>query len=388
MKQLFSAMLLVLMLTSYSQTEKKYSEFSASNDTIVLRTQKQKGGGLFLNGAGLFSQVADTVFSYTVKMPKNISNIYRAQIITDLTSKQRNYINIAIGTKDGKDVFIVDQNNNRDFTDDGIYIIKPMNWQSAENSVKCRYLISNGKKMVQDSTWIDLGTQNGDLFYRKNEHLTANFKIDSKSYTIGISEPFNPFTNYGDRTQFALINDNGKTKDTLLPSDILKAGEFVKLNNHHYRLVNMSHNGEYLTLIRENDFSKKTGLQVGMLAPAFKGVTVDGTPINSDNLHDKSIIVINSCGCGGDIASTDAYYQIEKKYRGRVHMLRLDSKIEKTEKGLQMDVEEKENKDVCNTYRGEYCSRTCYIIDKNNRVIDKFDSSRWQEYFWSSNISF
>lgn len=142
------------MLQAYSQTEKNQNQVTASNDTLILRTQKQKGDGLFLNGAGIFYQIADTVFSYTVKMPKNISNTYCTQIVTDLTSKQRNYISIAIGTKDGKDVFIVDQNNNRDLTDDAIHVIKPINWHSAENSVKCRYQISNGQKMVQDSTWL------------------------------------------------------------------------------------------------------------------------------------------------------------------------------------------------------------------------------------------
>lgn len=382
MKQLLIIILLIFIFQGCATTNKKMNSFSGDNDTLVIRTQKQKGGGLFCIGATNpdFKIISDPSFTYSVVLPDNVSDITRMQIATDYVEKNKNYIDIIKGSIDGKEVFAVDANNNHNFTDDSIYHIKPIKWYSSENSVKCSYRISNGQTIVKDSSWIDLGTQNNDLFYRRNEHFTANITIKGNKYEIAIADPASIFFNYSNKPTIALIKDNSMVKDTLLTKDILKKGEFVKLNNQHYRFADFSNNGEYLTLVRDKDFRNQTGLQTGMVAPPFKGITVAGKPINSENLHDKTIVIINSCECGGDKISTEAYYEIKKKYGSQVHVIRIDSKIEKSAEEMQIDTEDIKNKTFFDTYRGEYCSRTCYIINKNNRIEDKFESHKWKEY--------
>jgi len=69
---------------------------------------------------------------------------------------------------------------------------------------------------------------------------------------------------------------------------------------------------------------------------------------------------------------------MRKAYDKNIHILRLDSKIENGSDGLQIDMEEKFNEEIYNKYRNEYCSRMCYVIGKNNRIIDKFPTKDWR----------
>jgi hypothetical protein len=113
-------------------------------------------------------------------------------------------------------------------------------------------------------------------------------------------------------------------------------------------------------------------------APEFICKTVAGDTVRSSTLHDRIMVIANSCGCGGIILSTEAYYDMKREYANSIHILRLDSKIEKGVEGLQIDMEEKFNSGIYDKYRRSYCSRTCYVIDKNNRIIDRFPSSDWK----------
>ena len=90
------------------------------------------------------------------------------------------------------------------------------------------------------------------------------------------------------------------------------------------------------------------------------------------------MIIANSCECGGDSISTQAYNDIRKEYGNNIYILRLDSKIDKGLDGLQIDIAEKFNNDIYKKYRNEYCSRICYVIDKNNIIIDKFPIDDWK----------
>jgi len=381
--KIFIAVLYILALCGCSATKNKLNHFTSSNDTLLIRSQKHKGAGLFTIGAMSpeFINPDDTIFKNTAILPKELVNISRLQVPVDFRQEKREHVDILKGTKNGHEVFIIDTNKNYDFSDDTIYNIKQLNWYSDENTVKHKFLISNGSKIVKDSSWIDLGTDRGNLFYRKNEHLTASFSIGKNNYKIGIADSRNPLTfTYSERAEIALLNDNGQIKDTLLLKDKIVLGEFVKLGRNYYKVEKLSNNGEYLTLIKDDNFEQKTGLQVGMNAPAFKGVSVNGIEINSVNMHNKTSIVINSCGCGGDKASAQAYYDILQKYGGKINVIRLDSKLEKGLNGIQIDVDEEANKEFYSAYRGEYCSRICYVIDHNNKIIDKFDGEDWQSF--------
>ena len=63
------------------------------------------------------------IFPYLVRYPKNIQQIKHFQLEPDFKEKEHYYIDILKGAKNGQKVFIVDENNNKDFTDDSIKTI-------------------------------------------------------------------------------------------------------------------------------------------------------------------------------------------------------------------------------------------------------------------------
>ena len=192
---------------------------------------------------------------------------------------------------------------------------------------------------------------------RRSEHLITDFTLNKENYKVGIIDArlFGFF--YGIYPEAAILSHNTEPKDTLFQKDILKIGEFLNLNGNYYRFENITNNGEFITLIKEINFNKIIGTQVGMIAPEFTCKTVSGDTIISSNLHDRIMIIANSCGCGGDSLSPQAYYDMRKEYGNNIYVLRLDSKIDKGLDGLQIDIAEKINNDIYNKYRNEYCSR-------------------------------
>lgn len=348
---------------------------------MKIRTEKQKGGGLFSLGAtDLHFQDASEEFPYSVKYPKNISEYRRVQLPTDFRAKEEHYIDVMRGKNGKQKIFIVDENNNNDFTDDSVRICQPIKWRSTDDLILCKYLISNGQEIVNDSTWIKFGILRGKLYYGRSEHLISNFSIDNEQFKVGIIDARTGDFIYGVYPEIALLSHNTVSKDTLLTRDILKLGELLNLNGNYYRFTDISHNGEYVTLVKEENFDKEVGTQVGMIAPGFTCISVAGDTVKSSTLHDRIMIITNSCGCGGDRLSTKAYYDIKNEYTNNIHILRLDSKIDKKEKGLQIDMEEKFNSDIYYKFRNAYCSRICYVVDENNRIIDRFPVSDWKSY--------
>jgi len=380
MKILFKILLLTAILNQGCANDKQVTnQFSSSSDTLIIRTEKQKGGGLFSLGVTP-SDFKDTIdeFSNSVVIPKQISNIKRMELSTDFRAEKAHYVDIMNGRIGEKEIFIVDENNNKDFTDDSVRIYKPIKWRSTDDLIKCKYFISNGKEIVEDSSWIRIGILYNDLWYGRSEHLIANFTINKEKFKVGIIDVRAGCFIYGEFPEIALLSNNSKTKDTLFQKDILKIGEFLDFNGNYYRFENISNNGEYITLTKEKDFDKEIGTQVGMIAPEFTCKTVAGDTVRSSALHDRIMVIANSCGCGGDQLSTQAYYDMRQEYANNIHVLRLDSKIDNGLEGFQIDMEQEFNRDIYNKYRNAYCSRMCYVIGKNNRIIDKFPVSNWK----------
>ena len=380
MRLLFKAILLFLLLLQACGNKYSINRFSSSNDTLIIRTQKQMGDGLFGNGVGSINlkDTAET-FPYPIVYPKHLPINKRFQIWTDFKADSPNYIDGIAGMRNGKKIFVLDENNNRDLTDDSIRSFEDIKWHTNKGLIKCRYLISDGEKMVRDSSWVRIGNSINGLSYGRSEHLTANFSIGAKSYQISANDfwSVSSFV-YDTTTEIALTAEGNTIKDTLFEKDKLKVGEYLKLDKQYYRFNNISNNGGYVTLVKEKDFKNKIGTQVGMLAPDFKAIRVNGDTIDSKLLHDKPIIIANSCGCGNDTISTEAYYTIKKLYGDQAHVIRLDSKIEKGPEGMQIDMETAFNKDMYDNYRSAYCSRICYVIGTDSRIIDKFTVTDWK----------
>jgi hypothetical protein len=380
MKILLTVFLLIASITHGCKIHnERPNQFSSSNDTLIIRTEKQKGDGLFsLSVMPLDFKDTLEEFTHRVVYPMQVTNIKRMEMSTDFRAAEAQFVEIMTGKINDKEVILVDENNNKDFTDDSIRIIKPIKWRTDDGLIKCKYLISNGNEIVIDSSWLRIGTWRDDLWGGRSEHLIANFTLNKENYKVGIIDArlFGFF--YGIYPEAAILSHNTETKDTLVQKDILQIGEFMHLDGNYYRFAYVTNNGEFITLIKEVNFNNIIGTQVGMIAPDFTCKTVSGDTIISSKLHDKIMIIANSCGCGGDSLSTQAYYDMTKEYGSNCHIFRLDSKIDKCLDGLQIDIAEKFNNDIYNKFRNEYCSRICYVIDKNNRIIDKFPVDDWK----------
>ncbi|OBY65980.1 hypothetical protein [Polaribacter vadi] len=339
-----------------------------------------KGNGLFDLGFG-FPKFKDTIntFSNSIVYPKGIKNLKRYQLKTDFKETKDYNVEMLLGNKNDKQVFIVDENNNKDLTDDLVRECEKIIWNSPPKAVKCEYLISNGKQIIKDSSWLCIGSSKGKILIGKREHLIGQFTIDNENFEIGVAGYRNPMSfTYGFGSKISVLSTLGVKKDTLIKSDLMSIGELINLNNKFYRFESISRKGDLITLIKDETFKTKIGTQKGIIAPTFEAITIAGDTIRSSDLNNKITVIANSCGCGGDKKSTEAFYEMEKSYGNSINILHVDSNLEKSEIGIQIDSEEKFNKEFYDNYRKQYCSRICYVIGKDNRIIDKFDINEWK----------
>ncbi|AUC20617.1 MULTISPECIES: hypothetical protein [Polaribacter] len=341
-----------------------------------------KGNGLFDLGF-MYIKFKDTLntFSNSIIYPKNIKNLKRFQLKTDYGEKQDYNVEILLGNKKNKQIFIVDGNNNKDLTDDLVRECEKIIWNSPPKAVKCEYLISNGKQIIKDSSWLCIANNKGKILLGKREHLIGKFTIDNENFEIGVADQDNrnpkEFT-YDIFSKITVLSNLGVKKEKLVKSHLMSIGELINLNNKYYRFESISNNGDLITLIKDENFKTKIGTQKGIIAPTFEVVTISGDTIRSSNLKNKITVIANSCGCGGDKKSTEAFYEMEKSLGKLINILHVDSNLKKSDIGIHIDSEEEFNKSFYNNYRKQYCSKTCYVIGMDNRIIDKFNINEWK----------
>jgi hypothetical protein len=382
MKYIFTLSIFLLLITTIGCQNNNIieNEFSSLNDTIFIKTKKVKGNGLFDLGFGL-PKFKDTLVTIpnSIIYPKGIKNLKRFQLKTDFKERKDYNVEILLGNKNNKQVFIVDENNNKDLTDDLVKECEEIIWNSPPKPVKCEYLISNGIQIVKDSSWLCIGSSKGKTLIGKREHLIGQFTIDNKNFKIGVAGYRNPMSfTYGFGSKISVLSSLGVKKEALVKSDLMDIGELINLNNKFYRFESISRKGDLITLIKEENFQTKIGTQKGIIAPFFEVITISGDTIRSSDLNNKITVIANSCGCGNDKKSTEAFYEMKNAFGNSINILRVDSNLEKSDIGIQIDSEEKFNKEFYDNYRKQYCSRICYVIGKNNRIIDKFDINEWK----------
>ncbi|MEM6720921.1 MAG: hypothetical protein AAF611_16440 [Bacteroidota bacterium] len=365
-------------MSCQKQTTTTLNHFSSATDTLVLQTTKQKGDGFFEIGVtGLEFMKVDSVFPYQIQYPKGLDRMERGLFLPNLLEKRPFYVDIVKGTQNGIAVVVVDENNNKDLTDDTVRTIEPMLWNADQKVIPCEYDFFNGKEIIQGSSWLKIGTFQDNLLFGRSDHVVANFSIDSQEYTITAADPFNLSFSFDVHPKLAIITQKDSKKDSISYRDLLSLGEFLKLKDSYYKFQTISSDGKRITLIKEENFDTKIGTQVGMKAPEFTVITTENDTIQSVNLHNKRTIIANSCGCGGDKASTQAYYDMRKAYTD-FHIFRVDSHIKETNDGLHIDAENEFNKNFYEQYRKQYCSRICYVIGTDHRIIDKFVITNWE----------
>ncbi len=399
----------ILILGCNSKTETK-NQFSSENDTLIITTEKVKGIGMFPAGAGqIHFETENSFIDYPLVLPENISDIKiglqlfdfkpwkydrykkgetdKKYVLKDISegkidtlispSMKENSICILSGIKDGKKVFILDENNNQNFKDDSVRLYKKMDWFTTDDLIKCKYNIYNGEKIIRDSTWVNIGMTHGDnLLFFVSHHLIANIKIDNNSYQIGLVDDQSNF--WFEEPLVALLSENETKKDTILKSDLLRLDEYIKLGDNYYAINKIANDGSKLSLIKENHFNSKIGTQVGMIAPDFQVNTYNGDTLSSAVYKNEILLLANISGCTG--SSYNEYRDILKAKNAKLNVVGINSGVTKDLGGIMVDVENEFNKNFYIDYRNAYSSYDCFLINRDGRIIDKFDVFDWKKH--------
>jgi hypothetical protein len=398
--QILLTVTLMTIIGCNSPKRDKINHFSSSCDTLVLETVKLKGYDMFPAGAGgiHFSDTTE-LYKYPLKFPKNITNIKISYEIIDFKmfnyesyhskeswndlSLKNNSICIMTGRRGNDTIFIFDENNNKDFRDDSVRLYKKMDWKTTTKLIKSKYFVNNGKEIVEDSTWVNIGTLDGnELLFFVSNHLESSFSIDNNAYQIGVVDDQSHYC--FDEPILALMSQNGIRKDTLLETELLKKGEYLKLKDTYYRFDTISNDGKYITLIKEKDFNSKIGTQVGMISPDFYCHSITGDSISFKKYSGKYLLIINVSACWSKISSYQCYKDLTEEYKGKFDFIGIDNSpvtLGNNIKNLKLEgsfVIAEDNPMVQKAFRPAYCSRTCFLINPEGRIADKFEIFDWE----------
>ncbi len=347
-------------------------------DTLVLETRRVPGGGLLHNGMGqlLFS---DTVglFPYPVRYPEGIKELRGSRVAVDLSTKSGDYIDVVTGRREGKEVFVVDQNDNHDFRDDPVRPLLAVDW-AADQTIPVRILVPGGDKPYADTSWLRIGISRDDVLYGRNEHLTTETAIGGHRYQFGVTDqPSIGHFVYGLEPELVVLATDGNARDTVLRQDRVRLGEYVTLVDGYYRFDSITHDGGTITLVLDEHAASAIGNQAGMLAPEFKAVTTAGDTLYGGGASDRPTVIANSCGCGGDVESTQAFQDIRRAYGDKIYALRIDSEIRGQPDGWNVDIENPFNDELYNSFRQTFCSRIGYLLGQDGRILERFDIMQW-----------
>jgi peroxiredoxin len=390
----------LIVIIGCSPKNKQVNQFNSFIDTLVFNTEKIKGVGLFTPMAGKIYLFDTTKFyKYPVKFPKNITDIKIAYNIIDFKKfnyadfhnkdkwndpvLRNNSICIMSGQRGNDTIFIVDENNNKDFRDDSIRLFQKMDWKSFAKLIKIKYLIEKGSKWVEDSSWVNIGTIEGNEFIFVSHHLESTCSIDNQIYQIGVADRQSNFS--FDEPILALISQNGIKKDTLLEPELLKKGEYLKLKDTYYRFDTISNDGKSITLIKEKDFNSKIGTQVGMIAPDFNCKSIYGDTISFIDYKGKYLLLVNISACWSPQSSYKCYKDLTESYKDKIEFLGIDispvilgNNIKDLKLSGKFIIADGEENKMIKKYRPDYCSRTCFLINPEGRIVDKFEIFDWK----------
>ncbi len=419
MKRIFIAIFLIGLLFGMGSNIDCIGQSKYLPDTLIIKMKQEKGRGLLNYQRGISDLVFRSLDSlgFEVILPDHITDIrlrgeivdydaYGFQLHTKEQKDSLNWKEIAarkkfdpyhpISLRDnsvcmltgmrGKDsVYIIDQNNNKDFRDDTVRLVKPIDLYSREKLIPCDYTIFNGKKYVTAHTWMAIGTWRREgLWYQVLQHYTTGFNLDKSNYELEVYISESRFYTY--RPQIAIIGGNGIRKDTVAPGEYVGVGEYILLKEGVYRFADLAQDCSYVTLVREDHYLDKSGIQPGLLAPAFKCNTTNGDSISSETYKGSYVLLVNISACYSVPGSQEVYKDLAEKYGPKLDMVVIDraggylKQIENwNQAGKLVNADTPDNKEFAKKYRPDYCSRTCFLIGPNGRIVDKFEIFDWEK---------
>ena len=210
--------IIMLLVIGCTQMNRGTNQFSSGEDELTIETLQHKGLGLWMYFAGLHTLRFNDSARYEDIVPSGLSNITYAHEVVDynilgymntvnagkgvnkyyknliseskidtsnLPSYKDNSICIIEATKGQDTVFIVDQNNNKDFRDDTVRLWKEMD-PFSKDLVKVDYRIYNGEEYVSSSNWLNIGIWDGRKSFSATQYYSAKFEVDTSQYEIDL----------------------------------------------------------------------------------------------------------------------------------------------------------------------------------------------------------
>lgn len=396
----------------------KDKQFYTTQDTLILKPEKYPGYGLFRGGFGVLHvapigenderrtqipagitdpEFGQEYFDFKVYHYRNLKKNHREYLSSflkesypekidtaNLPSEADNTLKVLVGKRDGKKIYIVDQNNNLDFRDDPVRPLKKISETNMEEPVRCHYRIYNGQTIVSDSSWVYIGTMsNGEVGFSAAQHLRSTFSVDDQAYSIRVFNSVPSMRWCFENPLISITTQNGITKDSLGFGDHLELGEFLKFGKYYYRFADIANDGSTITLIREKDIQDDTGIQVGLMAPDFKVVTLDGTPIALSDYRGRYLLLVNVAGMCWSQAYRH-YEDLYAHYRDKIAVVGIEGSsrdFQHYTKGRNLEgpfIMSQDHPDFERSYRDYHCSRVCYLIEPSGRIIDRFEVTDWK----------
>lgn len=421
MKSILKRLIALALLFSFIQSGSTCSGQSSNlPDTLILKTKQVKGPGLmyYLSGINDLKFQSIDSMAYDVILPENVHDVQVAVELADyniynyeralksgidtskfyrtliaqkkifperLLSFKENSVCFLKGVKGKDTILIVDENNNKDFRDDPIRPVEKIDYKSKDRLFKCDYTIYNGEKYITASNWITIGTWRDDgIWFLSNQHFTTELTLGKSTYDIELFSWDTRFWFY--EPQIALIGANGFKRDTVLQGEILNIGEYLKLKEGIYKFEKMSNDASTITLIREDHYDSISGTQIGSLAPDFKCETTDGDSISLKDYKGVNVLLVNISACYSLPGSQEVYKDLYGTYGSKVEMVVIDraggylKELETwSQTGKLVNADIPANVSFAKNYRPDYCSRTCFLIGPDGRIVDKFEIFDWDK---------
>ena len=399
---LLMTIILLLAIGCHEKTDNQ-NIFSSQTDTLFIQTTKLKGDSLFNLGAGsaTFKDTSDWKKldwfqyypDYPIIYPDSIKNLELGFIVLmfdsltyyDLESnqvfKQKNYsladreILMIRGLMQDKEIFIVDQNNNKDLTDDTIRVFQEWNWKSDERLIPIRFDIDFGKVFLHEMGWYKIGFNRGTLLNSTSQFLLSKFTIDNETFVVGVADGNGSTFDFYRPIMYPFV-ENGISRDTLIMGDIVNFKEYIKLGQDYYKFEQLYNGSGTIVLVKESNFNSLVGTQIGMIAPTTDFTTITGKQYNIKNFSEKPILIANISGCSPQ--SYEQYKEIIDSYSDKIDIIGVEHSIKENIGGLMVDISDSVNSDFYKNYRNAYSSYDCYLINKEKRIIDKFGVFDWK----------
>lgn len=394
-------LLIAISLSNCINRKPQANIFFSSDDTLIIESVKIEGNGLFMVGAGELN-FRDTTewtesfdwFNFQFTYPENLQNVKigltsiafnplryfdnaNQDTIQLNTSRQENIIGIARGNIGKDEVFILDENNNRDFRDDSVRKFIQFDWNNDENLIKCKYSIERKDGFNADSGWIKIGHWRGIILKHTSQHFESSFSIDNTNYIIGIADD-NSSSFCFFRPVFAILSENYVRRDTLMARDLLRPGEFFRLGKSFYEINDFYSGSGTLKLVRIDDFESIVGIQIGANAPSFEFISVSGDTIRSQSYENHELLIANVSVCSP--RSFDELNKINAVLDNDLKVFGINSGVNKDLNGIIVDVENEFNEDLYFNFRNAYSSYDCFLIGSDGRIKDKFSIFDWESH--------